>query len=300
MSKRKFKSNLAADKALRRISMDLIEQLNLFETSLHLHKISGLTLLEMEKLNNSHNTELERKQYLVTTVIPSKGHYKGLKLLRRALKESKQDEIVNMLDKAYEGEVDAVIAERLRLSQPPKVKHETGMSHHDSIQSTASGCDSITSAMFSGLDLAYRDGGGDVKKRKINKSTSLDTSSGSEDDDDDDDDDIVSLDSPVEQQQQQQPSYVDVKFQLPLSQGGRTTISVITPSPHRQRSNHISHQSNPFKVNATQPEQALVTVNIMSENSNTDNDKVTRIVAKCKVIMLTLQCVCVFCMCFIK
>ena len=273
MSKRKFKSNLAADKALRRISMDLIEQLNLFETSLHLHKISGLTLLEMEKLNNSHNTELERKQYLVTTVIPSKGHYKGLKLLRRALKESKQDEIVNMLDKAYEGAVDAVIAERLRLSQTPKVKHETGMSHHDSIPSTASGCDSITSAMFSGLDLAYRDGGGDVKKRKINKSTSLDTSSGS---DDDDDDDIVSLDSPVEQQQQ--PSYVDIKFQLPLSQGGRTTISV-TPSPHRQRANHISHRSNPFKANATQLEQALVTVNIMSENSNTDNDKVTSTVS---------------------
>ena len=279
-SKQKFKSNLAADKALRRISMDLIEQLDLFETSVHLHKVSGLTQWEMEKLSNSHNTELERKQYLVTTVLPSKGHYRGMRLLRRALKESKQDEIANMLDKAYEGAVDAVIAERLRLSQTPEVKGEkTGTSH--AVQPTASERhDSITSATFSSIDLMYRDGGGDVrgekKSKNLNKSTSLETNSS--DSDDDDGDDIISLDSPVEQQQPL-PSYVDVRFQLPLSQGNRTTISV-TPSPHRQRSNHISHRSNPFKANATQLEQALsFTVNVMPENSNTDNDRVTNIVS---------------------
>ena len=280
-SKQKFKSNLAADKALRRISMELIEQLNLFNTSVHLHKIEGLTLLEMEKLGNSHNTELERKQYLVTTVLPSKGHYKGMRLLRRALKESKQDEIVNMLDKAYEGAVDAVIAERLRLSQTPEVKRAKTGTSHPVESSIGECCDSITSAAFSGMDLLCRDGGGDArgerKSKNLNKSTSLDTNDSS-DSDDDDGDDIISLDSPVEQQQPL-PSYVDVKFQLPLSQDSRTTISV-TPSPHRQRSNHISHRSNPFKANTTQPEQALsVTVNVMSENSNTDNDRVANIVS---------------------
>ena len=49
-SKKKFQSNPAADKALRRTSMVLVEQLNLFETTLHSHKINGLTPLEMEKL----------------------------------------------------------------------------------------------------------------------------------------------------------------------------------------------------------------------------------------------------------
>ena len=257
--------------------MELIEQLNLFNTSVHLHKIEGLDLLEMEKLGNSHITELERKQYLVTTVLPSKGHYKGMRLLRRALKESKQDEILNMLDKAYEGAVDAIIAERLRLSQTPEVKSGTSYPVQSPISEC---CDSITSATFSGIDLC-RDGGGEVrgvrKSKNLNKSTSLDTNDSS-DPDDDDGDDIISLDSPVERQQPL-PSYVDVKFQFPLSQDSRTTISV-TPSPHRQRANHISHRSNPFKANTTRPEQALsVTVNVMSENPNTNNDRVTNIVS---------------------
>ena len=64
-SKKKFKSNLAADKALRRTSTVLVEQLNLFETTLHLYEIDGLTTLEMEKLRHLHSlqtTELERKR----------------------------------------------------------------------------------------------------------------------------------------------------------------------------------------------------------------------------------------------
>ena len=280
-SKQKFKSNSAADKALRKISVDLIEQLNLFETTIHLHKISGLTALETGKLSNAHDTELERKHYLVTSVIPSKGYFKGMRLLRKALKESKQTELLNKLDKAYEGAVDAEIAQRLRLSQTPEVKSDK----IEPTQSSASGCygDSITSAMFSGLDLMYSDGKGDSKRstrrsRNLNRSGSLDTIGPSSCSDDDDD--IISLDSPV-QPEQPLPSYVNVKFQFSLPQGNRATVSV-TPSPHRQRSNHISHRSNPYK--ATQPEQAAVsfTVNVSSDhcyNNSTGNDSVTSIVS---------------------
>ena len=272
-SKQKFKSNSAADKALRKISVDLIEQLNLFETRVHLHKISGLTPLEMEKLSNSHDTERERKHYLVTDVIPSKGHYKGMRLLRKALKGSKQDELLNMLDKAYEGAVDAAIAGRLRLSQTPEVKTiETGPT-----QSSASVCyddDSITSAMFSGLDLVYSDGKSDVRRnRNLKKSGSLDTDGSSTDDGAD----IISLDSPV-QPQQPLPSYVNV--QLSLSQGNRAAVSVMS-SPHRQRSNHISHRSNPYKANSTQPEQVAVslTVNVVANDGNNSSDSVTSTVS---------------------
>ena len=84
-SKRKFKSNSAADKALRETSVVLTEQLNLFETTIHLHHINGLTSLEFENLTHSHTTKLEQKQYLVTTGIPGRGYYRGMMLLRREI-----------------------------------------------------------------------------------------------------------------------------------------------------------------------------------------------------------------------
>ena len=59
----RFKSNRVADKALRQISVNLVQQLNLFETTLRLHAIDGLTLLETQKLQSSQETEIERKQY---------------------------------------------------------------------------------------------------------------------------------------------------------------------------------------------------------------------------------------------
>jgi len=198
-SKQKFKSNPAADKALRKISVDLVQQLDLFDTTLHLHAMDGLTPLETEKLGNSYNTELERKQYLVTTVIPSKGHYKGMRLLRRALKQTEQYEILNTLEKAYEDAVDTIIAEKLRLSQKfLEVKHKTGENY--AIQATASNCsDSITSAMFSNVDSVYRDDGDDVKASRNTDRPASSTSSSSSDDDDDD---VISLDSPLQEQPQ--------------------------------------------------------------------------------------------------
>ena len=103
--KQKIKSDRAADKALRRISVHLVKELNLFETTLHLYAMDGLTPSEMERLRNHCETELEKRLYLVTTVIPSKGQYKGMKLLMRALRQTKQYEILSFLEKTYDEEV---------------------------------------------------------------------------------------------------------------------------------------------------------------------------------------------------
>ena len=268
-SKRKFKSNLAADKALRRTSTVLVEQLNLFETTLHLHEIDGLTTLEMEKLRHSHTTELERKQYLVTGVIPGKGYYRGMTLLRRALKKSKQFDLYNCLDKAYEEAVNGVIAEKLKIQQTSENKHETLTGSTCSVETASDFCTSITSAMFTGSTSLHWDGGGEGKNQ--NRPTSINSNSS-----DESNDDIVSLDSPldspVEQQQQLSlPSCdVDVMLQIPLSQGSTTTISLMS-SPHRLRSNHISLQSHPYKTKKPSMQAVSLTVNVIPENSSDGN-----------------------------
>ena len=272
--RQKFKSDAAADKALKSVSLDLVQQLNLFDTTLHLHAINGLTPLEVEKLGNCYSTELERKQYLVTTVIPSKGAYRGMRLLRRALKQSQQHEIFSTLEKAYEGAVDAVIAKKLGLTHAPETKHKTG--HGSSsypVQATGDLCDSITSVMLSGSDLLQRDSRGHKKKythlgRPTSSSTGVSSNSCSSDEDD-----AVSLDLPV---QQTLPSCVDIKFQIPLSRDSRTVVAVTSsPGPHRQRSCHISYQSNPYRSNFKPPRQAIsVAVNVVPNDSSTrDHDK---------------------------
>ena len=287
--RQKFKSDVAADKALKRVSLDLVQQLNLFDTTLHLHTINGLTLLEAEKLGNCHSTELERKQYLVTTVLPSKGAYRGMRLLRRALKQSEQHEICNTLEKAYEDAVDAVIAKKLGLTQAPEVKTETVSSCYP-VQATGSDlCDSITSMMFSDTDLLQQDGRGEKRKhirthlgRPTSSSTGVTSGSSSSDDDNDD---AVSLDSPV-QQQQTLPSFVDIKFQIPLSRDSKTVVAV-TSLPHRQRSSHISYQSNPYKSNFKPPRQAVsVAINVVPDNSSAnDHDKTPAIAANVNTLL---------------
>ena len=267
----KFKSDRAADKALKRTSVSLVEQLDLFDTTLHLHAMNGLTALETEKLGNHHETKLERKWYLLTNIIPSKGQYKGMKMLMRALRETEQLDVLSLLEKTYNEEVDAIIAKKLEL------KHKTGENYP--IQATASDCgDSITSAVLSDSSLLYKDS----RKRRRNLDIPTGSNSSSSDDDDDEEDDVISLDSPVEQQseaqqdivvplpnppvkQQSQSESPYVKVMLPDS--GTTMVTVMS-SPHRPRANHISHSSSPRK--AKQPVQnASVIINSGPENSNT-------------------------------
>jgi len=113
---RKFKSDLAADKALKQIStIEILEQINLFETVLQLYSIGALTRLENEKLQNNYITELTRKSLLVTSIIPGKGCYRGMRYFRRALKKTGQCTLLYKLDRAYEDAVDKLIAENLDL-----------------------------------------------------------------------------------------------------------------------------------------------------------------------------------------
>ena len=107
----------AADKALKSVSVNFVEQLNLFDTTLHLFKMGGLTPLEVQKLQNNYVTELERKQYLMTVVIPSKGHYKGMALLKQALKQTEQIEILSILEKEFENAVLEITANRSDIKQ---------------------------------------------------------------------------------------------------------------------------------------------------------------------------------------
>ena len=69
-----MESNLSADKVLRRITtVEVLWQLNLFETILHSYSMGQITDLEKETLENIYNPELQRKYYLLTNVIPSRG-----------------------------------------------------------------------------------------------------------------------------------------------------------------------------------------------------------------------------------
>ena len=263
-SKLKYKSNRAADKALKRTSVNLVNQLDLFDTTLHLHAMDGLTLLETEKLGNSYKTELERKQYLVTTVIPRKGQYKGMKLLMRALKQTEQHEILSLLEKTYDEEVDAII------SKKPELKHKSGEGYP--VQATNSECgDSINSAVLSDSSLVYKD-----YSRNINSLTmSINSSS-----DDDDDDDVISLDSPVVEQQPQ--TEIILPPNPPAHQPSqspyyiRLSGPITTSSPHRPRSGHISLVTNPYKAKSTE-QCIIVTVNPAPDHENLNSGAASNI-----------------------
>ena len=142
--------------------------------------------------------------------------------------------------------------------------------------------------MFSDTNLLQQDGRGEKRKhtcthlgRPTSSSTGVTSSSSSSDDDDD----AVSLDSPV-QQQQTLPSFVDIKFQIPLSRDSKTVVAV-TSLPHRQRSSHISYQSNPYKSNFKPPRQVVsVAINVVPDNSSTNNhDKTPAITANVKSLL---------------
>ena len=268
VSKQKFKSDRAADRALKRTSPHLVEQLDLFDTTLHLHAMDGLTLLETEKLGNFCETQLERKRYLVTTVIPSKGQYKGMKLLMRALRQTEQYEVLSLLEKTYDEEVNAII------SKKPELKHKTGEGYP--IQATASDCDDSMNSVLSDSSLVYKDGGGNVRRNR-NITRSISTSSSS----DEDNDEVISLDSPVvEQQPQTQSDHVISPPNPPVQQSpcydvnirlSNTATVTVTSSPHRPRSDHISCGTSPYKAKPTE-QHVSITVNPALDNFNNNNN----------------------------
>ena len=107
-----FQLDSAANRALRSITrLEVLRQLNLFETVIALYSLEAITPLEKEILDNHHNPELQRKDYLLTTVIPRRGPYKGIKVFQDALKKSEQFEVLRTLNQAYEDAVNAVITD---------------------------------------------------------------------------------------------------------------------------------------------------------------------------------------------
>ena len=263
-SKKKYKSEQAADEALKKVSVELVKRLDLFDTNLHLYSMNALTDIETETLGNSSKPELERKRYLVTTVLPNKGHYKGMKLLMQALKKSEQSEILRLLESAYNEAVDAIIT---------KIK-----SYQAAV--TASGCsDGIASVMFDNQNLAYKDGGGGLRTCG-NLGAPNESSSNSSADEDD----AISLDSLLEQLSQAQSdvgSPMDPPKQQESQSGSLHSYNVTIKLPHnsgtveitayRARAEHICYSSNPCKIKPPK-RHSLDTVVEKSNDSNSNND----------------------------
>ena len=194
----------AADKALKCVSVNCVEQLNLFDTTLHLYEMDGLTALEVQKLQNNFITELERKQYLITVVIPSKGHHKGMVLLKQALKKTGQNEILNILEKEFENAIHE-ISKRSEVSQESETTRP--------VQATFNGYhDSIISTVCSESGLVSKEGEDVINRSKNPDGFAISTNSSANYRKND-----VSLQSPVEQVLSQPQSDDDFLLHFPQS-----------------------------------------------------------------------------------
>ena len=299
-----FELDSAANRALRSITrLEVLRQLNLFETVIALYSLEAITPLEKEILDNPHNPELQRKDYLLTTVIPRRGPYKGIKVFQDALKKSEQFEVLRVLNQAYEDAVNAVITdESLDSSQgaiPPDAvitnesldlsqgNNESSSSSRATCSSTnevsGSRSDSVSSNVHAGdPDLVATANVEDALRRgkSLGRLTSLSSSSTSPNTSDDDADTVVpnSFSSALQQQPfpQQQPalspsgaSASHIIIHVPLTQS-TTTVSV-GPVPHRDRSGHISYGSNPYKSNPKHLEQSI-SVTVINGNSPSQED----------------------------
>ena len=278
-----MESNLAADRALRRITtVEVLRQLNLFETILHLYSMGQITDLEKQTLENIYNPELQRKYYLLTNVIPSRGWFRGMQLLQQALKQSEQFELLNILDKAYEDAVNSIVAgESFGLSQDPNPEAS------DPAQAAASNrCDSISSNFTSASDpdLVCTANNEDALRRDESLGRHMSFSSCSQSSSDDGCDTIPLENFPQQQQPQQLPlsptispssSSSHIIIHVPLSQS--TTVSVTPGTPgHRERSGHISFESNPYGPHPKRLEQSIsVTINAGSQEEDTSNENVS-------------------------
>ena len=254
-SKQIFESNQAddqaADKALKSVSTNLIEQLNLFDTTLHLYTMDGLTSLERERLQNIYITELERKQYLMTIVIPGKGPYKGMTMLRRALKETGQNEILNILEQAYENAVCTNMAEKSDKTEASYPVQATVSGYYDS--HTAAVC-SATGLDTRCLERATRSGNSSLNNVNDN----------------------VSLHFPVEQSSQ--PQSDDVSLHFPVQPQSDNVDSLVEHQSKPQSENVVSLHSpvQPLSDNVTSlVEQQPVTVEqeLQSQSDDVSSQK---------------------------
>jgi len=138
--------------------MDTLEQFNLFPTVIQLYQNDGLTLLELQKLQNNYITEIERTNLLLTSIIPSKGQYKGMQMLRIALKETEQHAILNKLDKTYKATMDELHTRQhnaeLENDQWPQRK----ISQNDSLATSSCSSDCLMSTTPGKLSHVDKDG----------------------------------------------------------------------------------------------------------------------------------------------
>jgi len=266
---RKYKSDVAADKALKQIStIEILEQINLFETVLQLYSIGALTRLENEKLQNNYLTELTRKSLLVTSIIPGKGCYKGMRYLRRALKKTGQCVLLDKLDQAYEDAVDVLIAE---LKDLHLIEMETEVDDDDDIHSRSlstsptavrlavkrrnSSFDSIASLeqqngetspqlsppltpelLFG--DVLHRrnaiknsNGVLPTKKTSTSSVTTNDTSSDDDDEADGNGANVIVLDDALEQRSLEQSVGINIQMSLPYDCSGVNLPPIVIKTP---------------------------------------------------------------------
>ena len=282
-----MESDAAANRALRSITrLDVLRQLNLFETVIAMYSLEAVSPLEKEILDNQHNPELQRKDYLLTKVIPGRGSYKGMQVFREALKRSDQLEVLRILEQAYDDAVDGIITNESftlpivsneSLSLP--IANSSQGTTKESLSSSGATCgstsdlgeaygnrsDSVSSnAHASDPDLLATANVEDAVRR-LTSSASQSCSSPSSSDDDGDTVVPKSFPSTLQQQplpQQQQPlspstSASHIIIHVPLSHVGQGTTVSVNSMPHRDRSEHISYGSNPYRLNPKHPKQNI-------------------------------------------
>lgn len=248
----------AADKALKSVSENFVERLSLFDTTLHLYTMDGLTSLEREKLQNIYVTELERKQYLMTIVIPSKGPYKGMTMLRKALKETGQKEILSILEEAYENAVHTKTAEK---------SDESEASHP--IQASVSGCyDSHPTPVCSASGLVCKDSEDDTRYlERAARSSNSNLNNVN---------DNVSLHFPVEQPSQ--PQSDDVSLHFPVQPQSDNVDSLVECQSQPRSENVVSLHSpeQPRSVNVAslvEQQPVIVEQELQSQSGNISSHK---------------------------
>ena len=205
-----------------------------------------------------------------------------MRLLQQALKNSEQYELLNILDKAYEDAMDAINAEEsFSLSQDPN----PGGS--DPAQAAASNrCDSISSSIVcaSDPDVMCTANNEDALRRDESSGRHTSPSSCSQSSSDDGCD-TMTLEN-VPQQPQQLPlssptmspssSSSHIIIHVPLSQNATVSVTPMTPG-HRERSAHISFESNPYRQHPKRLEQTVsVTVSTGSQDEDTTNEIVSQ------------------------